>query len=182
MQIIHSLPAGANRLPKPDISVEERVVESKVRARRHQVIRTGLLLGLTAVMLFVFISWRTDRMREAAAVRSTDIPVQALQKTIDELGRLPATLTGAQRGPLQSYASDADRFYAMHADGPVIIGTTSAVSLILHHNGRCVIIYDKGKVHAEWMSHGEYNDAAQRQVDAMKAFEEQRQARPPQLP
>ena len=183
MQMIQPLQADAGRLPKPVVSVDERIVESKVRARRRQVFRTIILLGLSAAMLCGFVIWRRDSLLVKSALENAEKePVSALQAKIDALGLLPASIPETHRGSLQSYAGDADRFYAMNADEPVIVGVSSPVTLILRPNGRYVIIYDKGKVHAEWLSLRDYDKAVEAQMARMKLFEDKRQARPPVLP
>jgi len=184
MQISHPLQAGVNRpMDQALASVEERVVESKVHARRQRIIRSALLLLTTSAMLCGFVTWRRDCFRIDLSLQSIERgPMIALQKKIDELGQIPAVVPGLEESLIESYAGTADRFYAMNSSKPTIVGVSSLIPVFMGQDGRCVIIYDQGKVYTEWMPRRKFEAAMQAQWDAIKAFEQQRRNHPPELP
>ena len=183
MQITHPLQAAVSRPTDQTIaSVEERVVESKVVARRRQVLRTGLLLLTTSVMLCGFITWRRDCLRIDISRQAMERPLSALQKRIDELGRLPAVVPEFEDSLIESYASSADRFYAMNSSKPTIVAISNLVPVFMGQDGRCVIIYDQGKVYSEWMPRRRFETAMEVQWAATRAFEKMQHDRPPVLP
>jgi hypothetical protein len=182
MQITHPLQAGVSRpMDQALVSVEERVVESKVRARRRRIVRSVLLLLTTSVMLCGFVFWQRDSTLITKSLQAIDPSMSELQKKIDLLGRLPAVMPGPD-GVMESYSSSADRFYAMNSGKPTIVAVSSLVPIVLGQDGRCVIIYDQGKVYSEWMSQRRFEAAMQTQWAATKAFEKERHDRPPVLP
>src|SRR5688500_8428050 len=159
MQLTQPISAGASRpLGHAFTSVEERVVESKVRARRRRVIRTVLLLFTTSAILCGFVTWRRDSMTIDSWLQTVNGPMVALQKKIDQLGRLPAAQPEFE-GAIESYANAADRFYAMQSSKPVIVAISPSVPLILRENGRCVIMYDRGKVYSDFMPRRQFEAA-----------------------
>lgn len=183
MQLSHPLQAGVSRpLDQPFVSVEERIVESKARARRRWIIRTALLLLTTSAMLFGLVTWRRDSMRITGSLQAIERPIAALQIKIDQLGRLPAILPEFEGSLIESYAGAADRFYAINSSKPSIVAVSGRIPVILGEDGRCVIIYDRGKVYSEWMKQGRFEAAMQSQWDLIQAFEQQRRSRPPALP
>lgn len=184
MQMIHPLHAGAARgLRAPVlVSIEDRAVESKVRARHQHIIRTALLLFGSAVVICILLMWRTDVQRRRAALAAFDAPVNALQARIEELGFLPATMEESKLHGLQYYSQAPDRYYAMHSGKPSIVGISDKVSLLIHPSGRFVVFYQRGRLHTEWMSSSQYEAAMKLQSEDIRAFEQSQRSRPPELP
>ena len=162
-------------------SMDDRAIISRARARRHWVARTGLILGATGLLLMALVTWRRDAESVALSMRITQRGVTALQAHLDATGLLPSELPSVD--PTRYvYATYADRFYAQRTSRPVIIAASAPLSLILRSNGRCVIIYENGKVHAEWLTLAQFGNAFDAQLADAAAFERQRQGRIPQLP
>jgi hypothetical protein len=161
-------------------TLDERVLASRVRARRRWVIQTGLFLMATALLLVLLVVWRRDSLSIATLLYTYEAPAAALQGRLDELGTLPAAVPDPHGEIIASYAGDAERFYAAHIDDPVIIAISRPVRLKLREDGRAVILHEGGKLRIEWMPTSRIGEAMQAQLDAMRAFEQQRQ--PPQLP
>jgi len=135
-----------------------------------------------AVVLCFVVAWRRDAMTVQSQLRALSGVVDALQATVDRVGRLPAEVPTPTRTRFTYYLSDADRFYAMHTDKPVIVATMPPVSLLMGERGQAVVIYHDGRVRAEWMTESQYEKAKRRQERDIEAFEEQRRNQPLILP
>ncbi len=183
MQMIQPLQAGAARsIPTPVPAPQQRLVESRIRARQQKILRTALLLLFSAALICVLVVYRSDSARLAISQRNLDGTVRALQSRIDELGWLPGTLTEEEAKGIQSYAGYADRSYAHRSGQPVIIAVSYHVSLLLRPNGRHVVIYDLGRLRTQWMTDSEFAAAVREQADQMRAYEQRLRNRPPELP
>jgi hypothetical protein len=160
--------------------MSERPLGSKISARRRWAIRTTLMLFLTAVVLCLLVIWVRDRNTVSASLRVLDPPIKALRDRVSALGVLPAVLPESK---LQLYyASPAERFYAMNSREPVIIAATLKISLLLRENGRCVIIYEKGAVHSEWIPESRFLSQWDEQRKRIEDFQAKIRSRPPELP
>jgi hypothetical protein len=95
---------------------------------------------------------------------------------------LPANLSAPEPNGPGYIVSYADRFYAQQVKDPVILAASPVLPLILHSNGRSVVIYQGGKVRAEWMTVAAFIDAYRAQMQRQEDFERQRRAVVPQLP
>lgn len=180
---IPDLPIGASRAhPLAGMSMDERVVASRARARRQWVFRSLLLLSVTAGALILMIIWKRDESVIRMLLRSLEKPAEAMQVHVNRIGLLPATLPEADKVNIAYYASYADRFYAQQADQPVIVAAGPTVRLALQTDGRCVILYDQGRISTAWMSLKEFHSRMVAQMQASEAFERQRRASPPELP
>jgi len=162
-----------------NMMMDDRISASKTRARKRWIIRTGLLLIITFVLLFVVVTWRRDQMNVEISLRTLDEPMAALQAKINELGRLPKYVPGFESA---YYATDAERHFAMSSAEPTIIYVTPKTELILHQDGRGVIIYQQGKLIPKWMSSSEFFSAWNHQQQSMKKFEKERFSKPPVIP
>ncbi|UCD28931.1 MAG: hypothetical protein JSV03_00150 [Planctomycetota bacterium] len=168
---------------RPTLHAKETMDQSlpvnKRRARRRWIIRTGLMLSLTAFLLFFFVTWRRDQLGIDASLRSLDLPVTILQNKIDTLGWLPTTLPELGNN---YYASDAERYFAMNTTEPVIIATTKPTHLILREDGLCAITYHKGKISSKWIPLSEFRLIWHSQERKMEEFEEKQHSKPPIIP
>jgi hypothetical protein len=162
-------------------SANDRVSASRVRARRQWILRTGLLLGLTGLSLTLLVLWRRDPDTVALLTRANQKCATAIQAHLDSTGLLPASLPDAENSYCY-YASYANRFYAQRTSRPVIIAATAPISLILHSDGRCVIIFERGRVRSEWMTAVQFSDAYQAQIQDQARFEHDQRDRIPKLP
>jgi hypothetical protein len=168
--------------PPSSLPIDQRVTRSKARTRKHSILRTALLLLVTALVICFSLIWRAETARVRAIQASLDAPISAIQARFDELGFLPATLDAQSLRTFESYAGYSDRFYAINSGEPAIIATTGSVPLLLRPNGRYVVVFHHGKLHTEWLTTAQYRDAMQNQLDSMHAFEERLRSRPPELP
>ena len=185
MPMIDELRVGTNR-PARDTGgiVDQRVVESRIRARRRWVLRTTLMLVLTAGILCLLVMWRRDETTVASCLALLDAPVSALQRSVEKYGWLPAGLPEPAAAALEGgyYASNIERFYAMNTSEPVIIAFGRSVPLILGRDGRGVIEYHQGKVSRKWLSLTGFQRAWLKQEEQMRAFQEKVKSGPPPLP
>ncbi len=180
MQMTQPLPLGTVGRQMPG-GIDQRVEESRARARRRWIFRTSAFLFLTSILLVLLVLWRRDSMQVQVATSSMYRPCKAIQARVNELGVLPAVVEeDLGRGVL--YAGDTERFYAVNAGRPAIVAAGPIIDLILHRNGRCVILYDQGRLSVRWMTTPEYAQAVERQRHDMQAFYDARRARPPQVP
>lgn len=181
MPMIHELEVDARRpASEANETLDQRILSSKARTRRRWAIRTALMLLVSAAVLCLFVMWRRDQAAVETFTRSLVPTLAALQGRIDALGWLPAVPPKLQPG--YSYVSDGERFFAMSVPEPVIIGASPPLSLFLQADGRLVIIYESGKVRSQWLTLAEFESALLKQQDRMKAFEQERDSRPPVLP
>jgi hypothetical protein len=185
MQMIHPIPVELARPARPTVSIEQRAVESKVRARQRQLLRTLLALTAAAIGLFTFVTWRRDTINLEVRARAVQAPMLELQARFDELGFLPSApppVEPDEESPLASYAGYAERFFAVRTGGPAIIAVSHPITLILRSNGRYAIIYQDGKLHSQFMTDRELRTAMADQLERMKKFEAEVHAAPPALP
>jgi hypothetical protein len=139
------------------------------------------MLGLTGIVLTLLVIWRRDTVAFQELTWKTQETCKAIQAHLDKLGLLPPDLPpGAPSG--FTYLSYADRFYAQHESHPVILAHSQQVALKLRSNGHAVIMYDQGKVYQGWMTADAFAEAWEAQTRDAEQFEQQRRARPLQLP
>ncbi|MBI4579802.1 MAG: hypothetical protein HY718_08875 [Planctomycetes bacterium] len=179
LRLIPEIPVGAN---VRELERESMIAASRASARRRWIVRTGLMLGVSAIVLVVLVVGRRDRMAIDEAVRAMDRPVAALQAEIDALGQLPARMPEVPSRVAIAYASDLMREYARTATEPVIVASTARRALILQRDGNAVVIYHEGKVRQEWWSRERFINAWQAQEARIKNWEQERRSQPPRLP
>lgn len=185
MQMIHPIQVDLPRPARPVVSIEQRAVQSKARARQRQLLRTLLALTVTAIGLFAVVTWQRDSINLEIREKLMQPPMLELQARLDELGFLPASPPAVgpdEESPLASYAGYSERFYAVRTGGPAIIAVSHPLTLILRSNGRYVIVYQDGKLHTEWMTERELRTAMAEQLERIKQFEAELHSRPPDLP
>lgn len=180
-QMIPEMPAGGSSTSLP-ASLVERVTASKMRARRRWAVRTGMLLLVSGILLATLVIWQRDSETRSAWLRTTSRSAAAIQAHFDQTGYLPANLPYASEFVPMTYASYADRFYAVNASRPVIIAMSGSLPLVLQPDGRTVIIFENGTVRTEWMSTGAFTTAYLEQLRDAEQFEHERRSRVPQLP
>ena len=159
------------------LGLTERAVVSRAQARRRWAVRTGLLLGITSVLLIILVLWRRDVVAMQDTARTAGRSCEALQAGLDSSGLLPVALP-AFTPREYAYLSYADRFYAQHTSRPTIIAASPEVTLKLRPNGRSVIVYQSGKVHVEWMTAGAFAEAWTAQTRDAEQFDYQRRHHP----
>ena len=152
------------------------------QAHRRWVFRSTVLLALTAAGICFFVAWRRDDLTISARLDLLARPVAELQEQVNKLGRLPAEPPTLDRESLNYYASDADRYFAAHTQEPLIIGTTTSSQMLFKSDGRAVIIFERGKVRAQWMTDSAYQAAWDDQEQRIAEFEKKRLAQPIVLP
>lgn len=150
--------------------------------RRRWVFRSAVLLGVTAIILSFFVTWRRDETTVHAMQRSLKPALKHIQARLAQTGLLPGDLPPEMTARVELHLTGADRFYASQTSEPVIIAAGPLVALHLKEDGRAVIIYHQNKVHSQWMSGREYEAAMAAQTAAMAEFERQRRAKPLNLP
>lgn len=153
-----------------------------LQARRRWVFRSTALLTLAAVALCFFVAWRRDVTTIQGHLDIVSKVVAELQEQTKAFGRLPAELPHAGEERFRYYASDADRYFAAQSQEPVIIAATVPIELVLLTQGRVVIIYDRGRVSAQWLTESEYESMWADQQRAIEEFERKRKAQPIRLP
>lgn len=151
-------------------------------ARRRWVFRMVSFVSITAVILCFIVAWRRDALVVNHQIRTLSEAVTDIQATLDEIGRLPAEVPELHHTPLAYYATDADRYYAINTEAPVILAAMPRISLLLGEDGHAVILYKQGKVWAEWMSATDYERAKWQQDQEIEAFEQERSEQPLILP
>jgi hypothetical protein len=161
--------------------LDDRILANKTRARRRWVLRTGLVLGITSLLLIGLLAWRQDAVALLEHNWTAQRSCEAVQAHLDRTGLLAAALPSGT-SPGFMYASYADRFYAQRAARPFIIAASPEAALNLRPHGRSVIVYENGKVHVEWMTVGAFADACLAQTRDAEAFERHRLAQPVVLP
>ncbi len=166
----------------PATPVGAKLLANRARQRRQWVFRSTAMLAGIAILLSFLVTWRRDEMAADESLRLLAAPVAQLQAHLDAWGHLPAEIPEPARGSVELLLSAADRYYADQTSDMVLIGHTPPVMLHLKENGRGVILYQQGKVRAEWMTTAEFRDRSARQMARMRAFEQERRARPPELP
>jgi hypothetical protein len=159
----------------------DRIWVRRAQARRRWALRSGLLLGITGVVITLLIIWRRDTVAMQDVSWTTERACQAIQAHLDKTRLLPDALPKGTP-PEFAYLSYADRFYAQHETRPVILAASPAVALKFRPNGRCVIYYDRGRVYAQWMTTSAFTDAWMTQLDSAAQFEHQRRAQPVTVP
>lgn len=181
-RVIPEVPPTSVRCPELfPASLADQVLATKLRARRRWAARTALCLGLTGVLLVLMLVWKRDTAVQSGWMRSADRSAAALQAHLDQTGLLPATLPQTDSRAF-NYASYYDRYYAQRVSRPVIIALSPALSLNLWADGRSVILYENGKVCAQWMTIAEFNAAYFGQIRDQERFEKERLNRAPLLP
>ncbi|MEP0844703.1 MAG: hypothetical protein HRF43_18550 [Phycisphaerae bacterium] len=181
-RVVPELPLNGSRYaPLGAENMDERIFASRVRARRRWIVRTGSLLLVSGVLLALLVVWRRDTQTIAVLMRMTRGSAAGVQAHLDRTGLLPPALPGDEANNF-IYASYADRFYAQHANRPVIIAATRSIGLLLRPNGRCVITLEGDKVRSEWMTDTAFSAAYKAQLHRAAQFEQERSSRPPQLP
>jgi len=163
-------------------AIDKRVSDDRALARRRWVFRMVSFVSITAVILCFIVAWRRDTLVVGNQIRALSEAVTGIQATLDEIGRLPAEVPGLRHTPLAYYATDAERYYAINVDAPVILAAMPRISLLLGEDGHAVIVHEQGEVRAEWMSATDYERAKRRQDQEIEAFERQRSKQPLILP
>lgn len=149
-------------------SVTERVATARARQRRRWVLRSLLMTSVTAMLLCVLVAWKRDRMTSEASLRGLQRPVAELQASIDKLSYIPVQL------PQLAYRADDElRHYAMRTDSPVILAASDPIRLLLAEDGSCVVLYERGKVRAEWMTLTELRSAWRAEHQRLEAYHQQ---------
>lgn len=180
---VSEMPMGPpGSLPGTGASVDQRALESKARARRRWVVRTGSVLVVGTVTLCLVVVWQRDQITVTAKLKEMQLVVADLQGQIDKFGRLPAVAPDLAHGGFEYYASDADRYYASQSTDPIIIAATPQVPLLLKEGGRGVIIYHQGSVEARWVPGSELRRTLAEQDEKIREFEKRRRQAMPDLP
>jgi hypothetical protein len=162
--------------------IDKRVSDNRALARRRWVFRMASFVSITAVILCFIVAWRRDAMVVDIHVRELSKPVESLQATFAEIGRLPAEVPELRNMRLAYYASDAERYYALHTDEPVILAALPTTSLLIWEDGRAIILYHQGEFRAEWMPGSTYGPKRWQQEQAVETFQRERSEQPIILP
>ncbi len=174
--------------PKPahlnasSTSVGDTVLQSRVRQRRQWVFRTTAMLAVTAVLLSFLVTWRRDEMAVQESLRLLAGPAAQLQAHLDTWGHLPGDLPEPVSSDVTLFLSSSDRYFASQTAEPMFIAYSPEVMLHLKEDGRATIVYEKGKIRTQWMTSAEFREQSEAQNARMQAFEQERRARPPELP
>jgi hypothetical protein len=160
---------------------------SKVRASRLWAIRSSTILIVAAAVLCLFVIWNRDRNTSARCLRFLDPVVKHLRDKTREFGAIPAEVPDlASRGTnlvvFDYRFGQADRYYAMNTQDPVIIAYTRLIPLQLRPNGRCVIIYQDREIRSAWLDEGEFSRQWKLQSRKQEEFQERMRSRPVELP
>ena len=140
------------------MSTEAAADQRKVRLLRSSLTVLLLGLGLVVVLIFLRNTYRKEQhLAEFETCRAW------LQTQIDDLGTLPAKLSGrggqtaAEFSPnLYLYVDDATRFYAGQTAEPVILVQSPMVYQWFATSGRAVIVRQAGQLQVEWVTEAEY--------------------------
>jgi hypothetical protein len=165
-----------------DLERDLMIAASKAQARRRWVLRTSLMLVFSAAVLAGLIVERRDRWMIQEVTRAMTPAVTALQASTNDLGQLPASVPDVPLRIRLAYASNLAREYARATGGPVIIANTPVRDLVFRRDGKGVIIYENGKIHAQWISAVDFLGQWKRQEALIRAWDEGRRLTPPVLP
>ena len=157
-----------------------------VKRSPRRFLRSSVLMLFGAALLCVFVTLNRDKNIERHFLASTSERAGQIRAHWARAHALPVELEdlsgSARRAPLESYADADTRFYAMRAEGPVMIGYTPMAPMVATYNGRAVILFDQGKVTTKWVNEGEFKRIQRRQDAEVAAMLERIRSRPPELP
>jgi len=165
-----------------EVTMDQRVVASRARARRRWVFQTILTLSITAILLCFLVVYRRDQLTIADQVRSMDDFTVKLQEQVKAFEWLPGRPPQWKHGNLGYYASDAERRFARETSDSVIVAAGQLVPLLFKEGGRVVVSIQKGKIECRWMSGTEFRQKWAAQQDKLEKFEESRRAKPIEIP
>lgn len=176
-------PAVPDDMGESTAMVDQLVLASKAKARRRWMIRSGLMLTVTAVIGFaVVVMDRNNRTRQSF-LDQIKVPAAALESSLAMLGDLPAVIPQHAHVDILRYdAPDSLRAYATSTTEPTIIGYTAPITLIIQPAGRAVLLYHAGKIERRWMNERDFRLAIIAQHERLEAYDSERSARPPNLP
>jgi len=158
---------------------DEQVVASKARARKRWIVRTTVVLLGAFVVFFLVVTLQRDAVHRDTVLGSSVKLCSELQASLDIWQRLPARVSALGQS---YYASAIERQYAKQTLEPMIVVAFNTTQLMLRQDGRCVIVYEKGKVRPEWLALDEFRTRWAQQREKVRAFEKEWRSRPPQLP
>lgn len=165
-----------------DLDHESVILANRVRTRRRWIIKGFSSLLLSAVVLVFVVILHRDGMTVDECLTSLDRPVAEFQAAVNELGQLPASLPDLPARCRLEVAPPIVREYAREAAGPVIIGSSPSIDLLLRADGNGVILYENGKVRCEWWPRVDFIRQYRAQAAQIRKWDERRQATLPQLP
>ncbi len=186
MPWVQQIPAG---ITQPAVRFKadraQQAMTTKIQRRRRWMIFSliqFLVLGLVATLL---LAWQRDQRALHATLERMNKPLLALQESVDRWHMLPATLPVEVKS--LAYVGDADRYYAMNASEPVIIAFTPPTNMVLKADGRGVLFYQRdeqgrGRITSQWMSTAEFYTRWTAQEKKIREAEQERAARPLDLP
>ncbi len=186
MPWVQQIPAGITQpVIRTKLDVAEQAAATKLRRRRRWMIFSlaqFLVLGLAVTLL---LAWQRDQRALHTTLDRLNKPLLALQESVDRWQMLPAALPVETK--YLAYASDADRYYAMNASEPAIIAFTQPLDMVLKADGRGVLFFHRdeqgrGRITSEWMSTAEFYARWTNQERKIREAEQERLAKPVQLP
>lgn len=167
---------------KAGLGQTDVVTACRLQARRRWLIRAGVSLTLSSLLLVLFVCLQRDRMTVRSCLRNMERHVVALQAEVSELGQLPAELPASSSRFTLVYASDLVREYARQVQEPVIVGHSAVQPLMLGHDGHGVLIYENGTVRSEWWPRPKLLGQWQAQSLRIRDWDFRRHLTPPELP
>jgi hypothetical protein len=178
---------GTTPRPRGRSAATEAASGGRMRVKRWWAIRSSSMLIFAAVILCLFVIWNRDRNAVEQYLRFLDPVVKDLQARTTALGVVPAGIPDPKTGGKTVYAFEykfgpEERQYAIRSADPVIIAYTPPVRRLLHRSGRCVIIHEKGRILAAWLTLGEFDERWAQQQQRLREFQAALRSSPVELP
>jgi len=164
-----------DELPRSTGSAAARFSDRSEIARRR--LRRGvLLLFAAAVVLCAVVVWQRDARQIEDTRQLIDRRMGPVARYLAEHGTLPYDFPKNADQDLQgkttgfTYLEPDVIRWAMTAGQPVVIGYGHVRGLIARPDGHAVMVYDHGKLRAEWLTQSQLQDrlAKQRQAAGLK--------------
>jgi len=134
---------------------------------RRRLISVALLLFISGILFVCVVSWQRDQTRIMSATEAAQRVSAEIGRYIAETGHLPFQVSESMAiwgGKLELPYPDRNAIYRIeHLDEPSVLIVGPRQGFVPPRDAGCAgIVYDRGKLHAEWMSMDRVATAKQR--------------------
>lgn len=161
--------------PLPSAGAATSARRERSRRVRSRLARSLVLLIIAAVVLCVLVVWQRDNRHVDAARRRISASFAPVARYLDDHGTLPIDFpyeTGDQvprTTEAFTYVEPEMIRWAVHSAEPVVIGYGRWQGLIASPDGHAVMMYQNGRLWADWFTPDQLNDRLAQQRTLAKA-------------